>query len=76
MSGESKKHGYFAKVLSNHIYAVLMGTVHGRCTTIEKKQILLCKPGFVFLLRLDRPLWGVWLPPFSPLSILISVSFW
>lgn len=38
MNSESKKHEYFAKVLSNRIYAVPMGTVHGRCTTTEKSK--------------------------------------
>lgn len=45
MNSDSKKHDYFAKVLSNHIYAVLMGTVHGRCTTTEKSKYCFANMG-------------------------------
>ena len=75
MNGESKKHSYLAKALSNHVYAVFMGTVHSRCTTTEKANTAL-QTWVHFLLLLDRLLQGVWLPPLSSFSILISVSFW
>lgn len=59
MNGESKKYGYFAKALSNHVHTVLMGTVQGRCTAIKKSKYCFVNLGSFFLLPLDRPLQGV-----------------